>query len=48
MSTTERYSRGCLRSGLSSIKDMIAGGADNVFTRITNKVRREAMNYKTK
>ena len=34
MSTTERYSRGVIRSGLSSDGDMNTGGADSVFTRI--------------
>lgn len=34
MSTTERYSRGVIRSGLSSDGDMNSGGADSVFTRI--------------
>lgn len=34
MSTTERYSRGVIRSGHSSDSDMNTGGADSVFTRI--------------
>ena len=42
MSTTERFSRGFVRNGMSSKLDLDSGGGDNVFTRITNeKSRRE-------
>lgn len=40
MSTTERYARGMLLDGMSSITDMDTGGADSVFTRITNEAER--------
>ena len=43
MCTTERYSRGFMKSGMSSIDDMRTGGADSVFTRIANKSRRGKM-----
>ena len=43
MCTTERYSRGFMKSGMSSIDDMRTGGADSVFTRIVNKSRRGEM-----
>ncbi|MDO5480980.1 MAG: hypothetical protein Q4F60_01370 [Candidatus Saccharibacteria bacterium] len=40
MSTTERYSRGFLKKGLSSTTDIDMGGADSVFTRVGNKMAR--------
>ena len=40
MCTTERFSRGLMRGGLSSMRDMDSGGADNVFTRIMSKEKR--------
>lgn len=40
MCTTERFSRGLMRGGLSSVRDMDSGGADNVFTRIMGKEKR--------
>ena len=43
MCTTERYSRGFMKNGMSSIDDMRTGGADSVFTRIANKSRRGEM-----
>ncbi len=43
MSSTERYSRGALTNGLSSCADMDSGGADNVFTRMTDKAHRDTM-----
>lgn len=43
MCTTERYSRGIMKKGMSSIDDMYTGGADSVFTRIANKSRRGEM-----
>lgn len=44
MCTTERYSRGVIKSGMSSIIDMDTGGADSVFTRIANEAQRGKMN----
>ena len=44
MCTTERYSRGVMKSGMSSTIDMDTGGADSVFTRITNEAERGKMN----
>ena len=41
MCTTERYSRGVIKNGLSSTKDMETGGGDSVFTRIASKAQRE-------
>ena len=41
MSTTERFSRGIMRNGMSSNVDIDTGGADNVFTRITNSKHRK-------
>ena len=41
MSTTERFSRGVIRSGMSSATDIDTGGADSVFTRITNSNHRK-------
>ena len=43
MSTTERYSRGIIKNGLSSRTDIDTGGADNVFTRIADKYSRDNM-----
>ena len=43
MCTTERYSRGIMKNGMSSIIDMDTGGADSVFTRIANKAQRGKM-----
>ena len=40
MCTTERFSRGLMRGGLSSMRDMDSGGADNVFTRIMSEEKR--------
>lgn len=40
MCTTERYSRGVLRIGLSSRTDMDTGGADNAFTRVSDGAQR--------
>lgn len=37
MSTIERFSRGVLREGTSSVVDISTGGADSVFTRIVNE-----------
>lgn len=44
MSTTERYSRGIMRNGLSSGTDIDSGGADNVFTRIMDSKHRQKLN----
>lgn len=44
MCTTERYSRGVMKSGMSSTTDIDTGGADSVFTRITNEAERGKMN----
>ena len=44
MCTTERYSRGVMKSGMSSTTDMDTGGADSVFTRIANEAHRGKMN----
>lgn len=41
MCTTERYSRGVMRNGMSSITDFDTGGADSVFTRIDNATIRQ-------
>lgn len=41
ISTTERYSRGFTRPGMSSNIDMDTGGADNAFTRIANAEQRK-------
>lgn len=42
MSTSERFTRGVLRTGLSSDTDLDTGGGDNVFTRIlTGEQRKE-------
>lgn len=43
MCTTERYSRGIMKNGMSSITDMDTGGADSVFTRIANEAQRGIM-----
>lgn len=43
MCTTERFSRGLMRGGLSSMRDMDSGGADNVFTRIMSKEKRSEL-----
>ena len=40
MSTTERFSRGVVKNGISSVLDIDSGGADNVFTRIMNADQR--------
>lgn len=40
MSTTERFSRGVVKNGISSVLDVDSGGADNVFTRIMNAEQR--------
>lgn len=40
MSTTERFSRGVVKNGISSVLDIDSGGADNVFTRIMNAEQR--------
>ena len=40
MSTTERFSRGVVKNGISSVLDIDSGGADNVFTRIMNAGQR--------
>ncbi len=37
MCTTERYSRGIMRNGMSSPTDIDTGGGDSVFTKITKK-----------
>lgn len=47
MCTTERYSRGIIRNGMSSTVDMDTGGADSVFTRITNESQRNSMHGAT-
>lgn len=44
MCTTERYSRGVMRKGMSSATDIDTGGADSVFTRIANEAQRGMMN----
>ena len=44
MCTTERYSRGVMKNGMSSTTDMDTGGADSVFTRIASEARRREMN----
>lgn len=44
MCTTERYSRGVMKSGMSSTTDIDTGGADSVFTRIANEAERGKMN----
>ena len=43
MCTTERYSRGVMKDGMSSTTDMDTGGADSVFTRIANEDQRGKM-----
>lgn len=43
MCTTERFSRGFMKIGMSSIVDIDTGGADSVFTRITNEAQRGRM-----
>lgn len=43
MCTTERYSRGFMKNGISSTIDMDTGGADSVFTRIANGTQRGKM-----
>lgn len=43
MCTTERYSRGIMRNGLSSSTDIDTGGADSVFTRVSTDALRENM-----
>ena len=43
MCTTERYSRGVMKDGMSSTIDMDTGGADSVFTRIANEDQRGKM-----
>ena len=43
MCTTERYSRGIMKNGMSSTVDMDTGGADSVFTRIANESQRNSM-----
>ena len=43
MCTTERYSRGVMKSGMSSTTDIDTGGADSVFTRIANEAERGKM-----
>ncbi len=45
MCTTERYSRGIMREGMSSMVDMETGGADSVFTRIANAAQRASVHY---
>ncbi len=40
MSTTERFSRGVVKNGISSVLDIDSGGADNVFTRIMSAEQR--------
>lgn len=46
MSTTERFSRGVVKNGISSVLDIDSGGADNVFTRIMNaEQRRKIQNH---
>ena len=46
MSTTERFSRGVVKNGISSVLDIDSGGADNVFTRIMNAEQRSKIqNY---
>ena len=40
MSTTERFSRGVVKNGISSVLDIDSVGADNVFTRIMNAEQR--------
>lgn len=47
MCTTERYSRGIIRNGMSSAVDMDTGGADSVFTRIMNESQRNSMHGAT-
>lgn len=44
MCTTERYSRGVMKNGMSSTTDMDTGGADSAFTRIANEAQRGKMN----
>jgi len=43
MCTTERFTRGVLSSGKSSIIDIDTGGADSVFTRIATGAQRESL-----
>lgn len=43
MCTTERYSRGVMKDGMSSTVDIDTGGADSVFTRIANEDQRGKM-----
>lgn len=46
MSTTERFSRGVVKNGISSVLDIDSGGADNVFTRVMNaEQRRKIQNH---
>lgn len=44
MCTTERYTRGVMKNGMSSIIDIDTGGADSVFTRVANEAQRGKMN----
>lgn len=41
MSTTERYDRGIMSDGRSSLSDLVSGGANSVFTTLTSKIQRE-------
>lgn len=41
MASSERYSRGVMRSGMSTSSDFETGGADSVFTRIQGEEKRE-------
>lgn len=47
MSTTERFSRGVVKNGISSVLDIDSGGADNVFTRIMNAEQRSKIQNHT-
>lgn len=43
MCSSERYSRGVIREGMSTSRDFETGGADNVFTRIYDKQSRDSI-----
>ena len=45
MSTTERYNRGIMSDGRSSMSDLVSGGADNVFTSLRSKAQRESSHF---
>ncbi len=43
MCSTERYKRGVIKSGMSSVEDFNTGGGDSFFTRISNGKQREKL-----